>query len=91
MKTIRAHVVISGRVQGVFFREKTRQEALELGLAGWVRNNPDGTVEAVFEGPENRVREILLWCREGPPLARVENLEIRYEDPQGEKGFRVLV
>jgi acylphosphatase len=70
MKT-RVHVVISGRVQGVFFRASTGEKADELGLTGWVRNARDGDVEAVFEGEEGAVDEMLAWCHRGPPLAKV--------------------
>ena len=79
----RAHVLISGRVQGVFFRANTIKEARELGLTGWVKNTGD-KVEAVFEGEENKIKEILLWCNQGPKLAQVENVEVKYEVPTGE-------
>lgn len=88
MKTVRAHVLISGKVQGVFFRANTIKEARELELTGWVRNLEDGTVEAVIEGPENKVKELILWCNEGPRLAKVEKVEVKYEVPTGEfEGF----
>lgn len=70
MKT-QVHVVISGRVQGVWFRAGTKEKADELGLTGWVKNTSTGDVEAVFEGDEPAVREMLVWCRRGPPLAKV--------------------
>jgi acylphosphatase len=86
----RAHVRISGQVQGVFFRDSTRQKAEELGLAGWVKNTPDGSVEAVFEGPSEKVREMLRWCEEGPRQASVENVDTDFEDAGGElSGFEV--
>jgi acylphosphatase len=86
----RAHVRISGQVQGVFFRDSTRQKAEELGLAGWVKNTPDGSVEAVFEGPSEKVREMLRWCEEGPRQASVENVDTDIEDAGGElSGFEV--
>jgi acylphosphatase len=86
----RAHVRISGQVQGVFFRDSTRQKAVELNLAGWVKNLPDGRVEAVFEGPSERVREILRWCEEGPQHASVENVDTDIEDAGGDlSGFEV--
>ena len=86
----RAHIRISGRVQGVFFRDSTRQKAEDLTLAGWVKNLPDGRVEAVFEGPPDRVREMLRWCEEGPRQASVENVETDIEDPAGDlSGFEV--
>lgn len=84
MKTIRASVLISGRVQGVFFRKSIAKEAREMGLTGWVKNRADGKVEALFEGEENRVREILLWCKEGPKLAKVEKVEAEYSQATGE-------
>jgi acylphosphatase len=76
-----AHVIISGRVQGVWFRASTKQKAKQLRLNGWVRNNPDGNVEAVFEGDENLIKEMLNWCHNGPPLAKVSNVEVIYEEP----------
>ena len=79
--TSRVHVVISGRVQGVWFRATTKQKAEQLGLTGWVRNTYDGNVEAVFEGEENGVQEMLDWCRHGPPLSKVENVEVKNESP----------
>jgi acylphosphatase len=86
----RAHVYVSGQVQGVFFRDSTRQKAKQLGLAGWVRNLPDGRVEALFEGPRDRVEEMVRWCEEGPPHATVENVDIDVEASQeGLTGFEV--
>jgi len=81
---IRAHVFISGKVQGVFFRAHTRDEAVKRGVRGWVRNLPDGRVEAVFEGEEKDVKSVIEWCREGPPFARVEGVEVNWEDYRGE-------
>ena len=75
MKTARAHVFISGRVQGVWFRESTRRRAEELGLAGWVRNLPDGRVEALFEGEASAVRRAVDYIREGPVHARVDQVD----------------
>jgi acylphosphatase len=85
----RAHVVVTGRVQGVFFRAEARDRATSLGLGGWVRNNRDGSVEAVFEGDEERIESIVDWCRRGPAHADVENVQVAWEDPQGETGFAV--
>jgi len=82
------HVIISGRVQGVWFRANTRQKAEQLGVTGWVRNTPDGCVEAVFEGEKNSVKEMLEWCNHGPPLAKVENVEIKKQTPTN--GFNVF-
>jgi acylphosphatase len=86
----RAHVHVSGRVQGVFFRETTREKAEDLGLAGWVRNLPDGRVEAVFEGPPRDVREMVRWCEQGPPSAAVEDVEADFGEPKDDlRGFEV--
>jgi len=81
---IRVHLYVSGRVQGVFYRSNTRRKALELGLTGWVRNLPDGRVEAVVEGEEGQVEKLIQWCRRGPPLAAVTGLEVARETPTGE-------
>lgn len=81
VKRIRA--VIKGRVQGVFFRAYTREEAQRLGLVGWVRNRPDGAVEAVAEGEAEQVEQLITWLHQGPPAARVSGLEIRPEQPGG--------
>jgi acylphosphatase len=80
----RAHVVISGRVQGVNFRWYTQRKAEELGLTGWVRNRGDGRVEAVFEGGRQAVDSMLTWCQIGSPSAQVDDVEADYEEPTGE-------
>ena len=85
----RVRVAVSGRVQGVFFRASCAQEARRLGLAGWVRNDADGSVEAVFEGPDADVEAVLAWCRRGPRDARVERIDISPEALTGENGFRI--
>ena len=86
----RAHVRVSGQVQGVFFRDSTRQKAEELGLAGWVRNVPDGQVEALFEGPSEKVEEMVRWCEEGPQRASVDNVDTDFENAEGDlEGFEV--
>lgn len=86
----RAHVYISGDIQGVFFRDSTRQKANELDLNGWVKNMPDGRVEALFEGTSNAVREMLDWCKEGPTQATVEDVDAEYEQPDEDlSGFEV--
>ena len=86
----RAHVRISGQVQGVFFRDSTRQKAEKLNLAGWVKNLSDGRVEAVFEGPSQKVREMISWCEEGPRHASVENVDTDFEGADGDlHGFEV--
>ena len=83
-KQIRAHAVISGRVQGVFFRMETKYAADEAGVFGWVRNKRDRTVEAMFEGSEKSVMSILEWCKKGPPIAKVTNVDVTWEDYRGE-------
>jgi acylphosphatase len=82
-------VIVRGRVQGVFFRAETRDRARSLGLAGWVRNNPDGTVEAAFEGDRERVESMVEWCRRGPRHAAVEDVDVSWEEPQHETEFAV--
>ncbi|MDD1649102.1 MAG: acylphosphatase [Methylococcaceae bacterium] len=72
----RVHVTISGRVQGVFFRAKSRERAVSLGLSGWVRNLPDGRVELLAEGPATAVAALLMWCQSGPPRARVDECRV---------------
>jgi acylphosphatase len=86
---IRRHVVVHGEVQGVFFRDSTRREASSRGVAGWVCNRADGAVEAVFEGQEAAVEELVDWCRTGPPRANVRDVEVLEEEPEGLDGFRV--
>lgn len=81
---IRVHMFVSGRVQGVNYRRDIRIQALKLGLTGWVRNLPDRRVELVAEGEEERVGELIRWCRNGPPLAIVRGLEVQRETPTGE-------
>ncbi len=86
---IRKRVVVHGMVQGVFFRDATRQRARTRGVAGWVRNNPDGTVEAVFEGDLDAVESLVRFCREGPRGAVVEAADVTDEEPEGLAGFSV--
>jgi len=81
---IRVSVTVCGRVQGVAFRHYTSQRAKELGVSGWVRNLPDGSVAGVFEGDENAVNTLVDWCRQGPPAAVVERLDLRREAYGGE-------
>jgi len=86
----RAHVHVSGQVQGVFFRDSARDKAEQLGLTGWVRNLPDGRVEMLFEGPSEKVREMVRWCKEGPSRAEVESVDSEFETPRGDlAGFEV--
>ncbi|MBS7640857.1 MAG: acylphosphatase [Candidatus Bathyarchaeia archaeon] len=88
---VRAHVFVSGRVQGVFFRHETKLRAIRNNVTGWVRNLPDGRVEAVFEGEKEAVEAMIDFCRMGPPGAKVKNVEVVWEEPTGEfKDFRVI-
>ncbi len=80
MLKVRAHVMVRGKVQGVYFRYETRDQAIALGVNGWVRNRPDGSVEAVFEGDRDKVEKLIKWCRQGPPMASVSDVQIRWED-----------
>lgn len=82
-------VVISGRVQGVFFRDAMRRQAIRHGVGGWVRNRPDGTVQAHLEGAPAAVAELVLWCRSGPRDAEVEDLTVTVVEPQDAADFRV--
>jgi acylphosphatase len=82
-------VRVSGLVQGVYFRAETRERARTLGIAGWVRNTADG-VEAVFEGEDEHVDALVDWCRRGPRGARVDRLEVEWEEPASEQGFRIV-
>ncbi len=88
-KLIRAHVFISGRVQGVGYRYATVDTASQLGLTGWVRNLPNNHVEAVFEGTREVVEEMVRWCHSGPPAAVVKEVVVKYEEPEGLRGFEV--
>jgi acylphosphatase len=86
---VRKRVIVHGRVQGVFFRDTTRRTADSRGVAGWVRNNPDGSVEAVFEGPAEAVDSMVRFAREGPRGAMVEHVGVRAEEPEGLRGFKI--
>jgi acylphosphatase len=86
---VRYRVLISGRVQGVFFRAACRRLAERHGVSGWVRNLPDGTVEAVFEGPAADVRRLVDWSRTGPRSAVVEDVQVAAEQPEGLHGFQI--
>jgi len=83
MSAARVHLVVRGRVQGVFFRGAMQEEAERLGLTGWVRNRPDGTVEAEAEGPRDAVDALVAWAHRGPPAARVEDVTIAWQTPSG--------
>jgi acylphosphatase len=89
MKT-NVHILISGRVQGVWFRATTKQVADQIGVKGWVRNTSNGCVEAVFEGEEKRVDEIVEWCHSGPPMAIVEKVKVEKQAPTNSfEGFSI--
>ncbi len=86
---VRAHVYVSGVVQGVWFRAHTREAAVSIGVAGWVKNLPDGRVEAVFEGAPEAVRAAVGWCGRGPARARVDAVDVVDEPPRGLVGFEI--
>ena len=86
----RARVRVTGLVQGVCFRAETAERATALGLGGWVRNTPDGAVEAVFEGDSERVASLVDWCRRGPAGARVDDVSVAWAEPRNERGFRIV-
>jgi acylphosphatase len=89
-KKTRAHVFVRGTVQGVYFRQNTKQVATRHNVSGWVRNLPDGRVEAVFEGNEMDVNEVIEWCHVGPPKAKVDDVSVKFEKYTGEfAGFEV--
>jgi acylphosphatase len=91
MDNTRAHLIIEGRVQGVFFRDATRREAVGLGLRGWVKNRFDGSVEVVVEGPKDAVENLVQWCHQGPPAARVTEVNRIDEEFTGEfDAFRIV-
>ena len=86
---MRKRVVVHGRVQGVFFRDSTRERAQSTGVAGWVTNRPDGAVEAVLEGDAEAVESMVRWMSEGPRRADVDEVEVNDEEPEGLEGFKV--
>jgi acylphosphatase len=86
---IRAHVFVTGRVQGVYYRATTREQAREEGVDGWVKNLDDGRVEAVFEGDRASVEAMVEWCRTGSPRARVDDVDVEYGGPSGIEGFEI--
>jgi acylphosphatase len=86
---IRRHVIVHGRVQGVYFRDSLRRHAYLVGVTGWARNTRDGTVEAIFEGPADAVERMLEKCRTGPPDACVDRIEVWDEEPEGLGGFAI--
>lgn len=83
------HLSIKGRVQGVFYRESAKREATRLGVTGWVRNKPDGSVELLACGTENTVQKLVEWCKTGPPLAKVTEVTVREVEPQVFAAFTV--
>jgi acylphosphatase len=85
----RSRVIVSGRVQGVFFRDSVRRRAETAGVTGWVRNTAEGTVEAVFEGEPAAVAELVEFCRRGPSSAEVASVQVAEEEPEGLSGFQV--
>jgi acylphosphatase len=87
--SVRVRVFVDGRVQGVGFRQSAAREATRLGLRGWIRNLPDGRVEAAYEGPRNAVEQMVAWSRRGPAWATVTDMVVRDEEPKGERGFSV--
>lgn len=89
MGMTRRRVIVHGWVQGVFFRDTTHRRAATRAVAGWVRNRPDGAVEAVFEGEPEAVESMVRFCREGPPRAEVRQVEVLEEEPEGLSGFEV--
>ncbi|NLJ76642.1 MAG: acylphosphatase [Peptococcaceae bacterium] len=90
MVKARAHLIISGRVQGVYFRLETREQATILGLKGWVRNRSNGTVEIVAEGHRKDINRLIAWCRQGPPMAEVTGVAANWEHYTGEfAGFAI--
>lgn len=86
---VRRRVVVHGRVQGVFFRDTIRERARAHGVAGWVRNNRDGSVEALFEGDPDAVARLVRFCETGPPRAEVDRVEVVEEEAEGLEGFQV--
>ena len=84
------HIIVSGRVQGVFFRDNTRRKATELGLCGYAKNLPDGTVEVVAEGDETKIKELIEFIKKGPGIAKITNIEIKRKEPENFKSFEVL-
>jgi acylphosphatase len=88
-ETVRARVLVSGRVQGVFFRTETSSRASSRNVGGWVRNHPDGRVEAVFEGDRTDVESMIRFAQQGPRMAAVDNVEVSWEEPAGERGFSI--
>ena len=89
MESSRRHLIVKGRVHGVGFRWSCRAQAEKLGVAGWVRNLPNGSVEVVVEGNDDAVQQLVAWCHRGPLSARVSTVQDHSETPQGEIGFSI--
>lgn len=91
LQYIRVHLIISGKVQGVYFRKHTQDISLQNNVYGWVKNLVNGDVECVLEGLKSNVDKVMIWCHQGPPNSRVENVEIKYEDFTGHfTDFKIL-
>lgn len=89
-QNVRAHLIITGLVQGVYYRVSARKEALALGLTGWIKNRPDGAVEAAIEGNREKAVKFIDWCRQGPPKSQVSDVQLEWEDYKGEyQDFRI--
>jgi acylphosphatase len=87
---IRAHIVVNGKVQGVYFRQNTQRVCSRYGVTGWISNQADGSVETVLEGDRDSVEKVIEWCKVGPPNARVEEFDLRYDRYTGEfQGFKI--
>ena len=84
------HLIVSGKVQGVFFRDNTRRKAIELGLTGYAKNLPDGNVEVVAEGDENKINELIEFIKKGPGIAKVEYIKIKHKEPENFKNFEII-
>ena len=85
-----AHIIAFGRVQGVFFRDNTRKKAVELGLKGYAKNLPDGNVEIVAQGDEEKIIELIEFIKKGPGIAKVENIKVKHKEPENFKNFEVI-
>jgi len=89
---VRAHLIVSGFVQGVYFRSTAAETGLKLGLTGWAKNRPNGTVEIIAEGDKDQIEKLIKWCHKGPPTARVDGVDISWEPTTGEfQTFRVTL
>ncbi len=91
MSKVRAHVIIGGKVQGVYYRALTQEQARAFGVSGWVKNRPDRKVEGIFEGNRENVDKLVSWCRQGPPASDVTSVDVDWEEYVGEfSGFRIV-